>query len=79
MSAKGIHVSLLFIAVLLSVPSYGATGQININTRHQTIEGFGAAGAWYEGWLTAHPNRETLYNLFFESGEDKQLFRLTNQ
>jgi glucuronoarabinoxylan endo-1,4-beta-xylanase len=66
MSIKGLSVSLFIAVTLLSAISYGATGQINVNTRFQTIEGFGAAGAWYEGWLTAHPQRETLYNLLFD-------------
>jgi glucuronoarabinoxylan endo-1,4-beta-xylanase len=42
-----------------------ATGQVNFNVTHQTLEGFGAAGAWYEGWLTAHPQKTTLYNILF--------------
>lgn len=54
-----------------------ASGTIDINTQYQVIEGFGAAGAWYEGWLTAHPQRETLYDLFFdELGLD--IYRLRN-
>ena len=57
--------------------SVSVTGQINVNTRHQEIEGFGAAGAWYEGWLTAHPERETLYDIFFDQlGLD--IYRLRN-
>lgn len=43
-----------------------ATGNVNVNVHYQVLEGFGAAGAWYEGWLTAHPLRETLYNLLFD-------------
>jgi glucuronoarabinoxylan endo-1,4-beta-xylanase len=66
MSTKGMFVPLFVVITVLLGTSYGATGQIAVNTRYQTIEGFGAAGAWYEGWLTAHPNRETLYNLLFD-------------
>ena len=54
-----------------------ASGVINASIRHQIIEGFGAAGAWYEGWLTAHPNKETLYDILFgELGLD--IYRLRN-
>lgn len=54
-----------------------AVGEININTRYQLLEGFGAAGAWYEDWITAHPQRETLYDIFFdELGLD--IYRLRN-
>ncbi|MBN1766475.1 MAG: carbohydrate binding domain-containing protein [Sedimentisphaerales bacterium] len=54
-----------------------AVCQINVNTRYQVIEGFGAAGAWYENFLTAHPLKETLYNILFkELGLD--IYRLRN-
>ena len=54
-----------------------AEGLIDINTKHQMIEGFGAAGAWYEGWLTSHPKREELYDLLFGNlGLD--IYRLRN-
>ena len=54
-----------------------ANGTVDINTRHQMIEGFGAAGGWYEGWITAHPLKETLYDIFFdELGLD--IYRLRN-
>ncbi len=54
-----------------------ADGAVDINTRRQVIEGFGAAGGWYEGWITAHPQKETLYDIFFdELGLD--IYRLRN-
>ncbi|MBN1766119.1 MAG: carbohydrate binding domain-containing protein [Sedimentisphaerales bacterium] len=54
-----------------------ATGQVNVNTRYQEIEGFGAAGGWYEGWLTAHPQKNTLYNILFgQLGLD--IYRIRN-
>jgi len=53
------------------------TGTISLGTRYQEIEGFGAAGAWYEGWLTDHPESETLYDLLFdELGLD--IYRVRN-
>lgn len=54
-----------------------ATGQVDVSTRYQEIEGFGAAGAWYEGWLTAHPNKSQLYDILFgQLGLD--IYRLRN-
>jgi glucuronoarabinoxylan endo-1,4-beta-xylanase len=42
------------------------TLRINTNTRFQTMEGFGAAQAYYERWVTQHPNKEELYQLVFQ-------------
>ncbi len=54
-----------------------ATGTIDANTLHQEIEGFGAAGAWYEGWLTAHPQKDEIYDVLFgQLGLD--IYRLRN-
>ena len=36
-------------------PEPDASGSVNVGTVYQELEGFGASGAWYEGWLTAHP------------------------
>lgn len=41
------------------------TVQINPDEVHQSITGFGAALAYYEGWLTAHPNKAEIYNVIF--------------
>ncbi|MGD9110173.1 MAG: hypothetical protein PVG93_04475, partial [Phycisphaerales bacterium] len=68
--------SLLILSVLI-VQCYGATGTINTGTRYQEIEGFGAAGAWYENYLTSNSKREELYDLFFdELGID--IYRVRN-
>lgn len=40
--------------------------EINLNEKRQTITGFGASLAFYEGWLTAHPNRAEIYNVIFK-------------
>jgi C1A family cysteine protease/alpha-tubulin suppressor-like RCC1 family protein/O-glycosyl hydrolase len=40
-------------------------GNVDYGTVYQQIEGFGAAGAWYEGWLLAHPQKATLYEILF--------------
>lgn len=51
---------------------------IDLTERHQTLEGFGAAVAWYDNWLTEHPNKAELYELLFkELGLD--ILRLRNR
>jgi len=42
-----------------------AAGIVDVNTVYQQLEGFGASGAWYEGWLTAHPKRNEIYDILF--------------
>jgi len=55
-----------------------ATGSVNAGEVHQRIEGFGASVAWYGGWLTAHPNKEDIYEMiFFDLGLDILRFRNT--
>lgn len=75
---------LLVVALLLtcfmsfntSAATYNAS--VDINTTYQTLEGFGAAIAWYNNWLTGHPNKSELYNiLFYDLGLD--ILRLRNQ
>jgi len=54
-----------------------ATGQVDVDTVYQELEGFGAAGAWYEGWLTAHPKKNEIYDVLFgQLGLD--IYRLRN-
>jgi len=38
---------------------------INPDKQFQTVEGFGASLAFYEGWLTAHPNKKEIYDAIF--------------
>lgn len=45
--------------------SIDVAATINVNTRHQMIEGIGAAGAWYTSTLVNHPSKNTLYDLLF--------------
>ena len=60
--------------------STDANGQINFTVTHQTLEGFGAAGAWGEGTLTTlgQPgNHPEIYNILFRDlGLD--IYRLRN-
>ncbi|MFW6022579.1 MAG: carbohydrate-binding protein [Halanaerobiaceae bacterium] len=66
----------VFGTVQVGAATYDVT--VDADTTHQTLEGFGAAIAWYNSWLTGHPNQEELYKLlFFDSGID--ILRLRNQ
>lgn len=38
---------------------------IDPGTQFQTVEGFGASLAYYENWLTAHPNKKEIYDAVF--------------
>lgn len=58
------------VCLLLAMP--GVFGQtvstsviINTAQQFQTMEGFGASLAYYEGWLTAHPNKSQIYDAIF--------------
>ena len=42
------------------------TGQIDVNTRHQKIEGLGASAAFYTPDLVNHQKKNELYNLLFK-------------
>jgi len=39
---------------------------IDYTHHHQKIEGFGAALAFYENWVTEHPSKEEMYRLAFQ-------------
>jgi glucuronoarabinoxylan endo-1,4-beta-xylanase len=54
-----------------------AAGVVDVNTVYQQLEGFGASGAWYEGWLTAHPLKNEIYDVLFKQlGLD--IYRIRN-
>ena len=63
--------SLLLVVFCLCLPLI-ATAQeintidINADQTYQTMDGFGAAIAWYENWLTAHPKKSDIYDLIFK-------------
>jgi glucuronoarabinoxylan endo-1,4-beta-xylanase len=67
--ASGIDIYVDDANVLGQVPSVAdpnATGQINFNVTHQTLEGFGASGAWYEGTvITLGNSNPNIYNILF--------------
>lgn len=51
--------------------------RVDLSDRQQTLEGFGASIAWYEGFLAWHPNAEDIHQLLFvEAGLD--IIRLRN-
>jgi glucuronoarabinoxylan endo-1,4-beta-xylanase len=63
--------------VLIPETTGAASASVNPAIRRQTIEGFGAAGAWYDNWLLAHPKRTELYTILFKDlGLD--IYRLRN-
>jgi len=59
-------ICIILMVSITSIPHLIAqTATINANTTYQTMEGFGAAIAWYNNWLTEHPNELELYNIVF--------------
>ncbi|MDQ2087754.1 dockerin type I domain-containing protein [Herbivorax sp. ANBcel31] len=42
------------------------SGYVDTNTKHQTIEGFGASIAFYQNWLIDHPNKAEIYDVIFD-------------
>ncbi|MES2460170.1 MAG: glycoside hydrolase family 30 beta sandwich domain-containing protein [Armatimonadota bacterium] len=50
---------------------------IDAGKTHQTIEGFGAATAYYQNWIAEHPNKKALYDTFFK-GLNLSILRLQN-
>jgi hypothetical protein len=50
---------------------------INPGTPYQTIEGFGGAIAFYNGWFTAHPYKNEIYTNAF-AGLNLSMLRLAN-
>ena len=79
---RKIHISLFFILLfILLFFTYSAEAAheytININKPHQVIEGFGASIAWYENYVTAHPNKAELYDVMFKE-LDLDFLRLQN-
>ncbi len=46
----------MYLAQVPGVTGPNATGQVNFNVTHQTLDGFGASGAWYES-DSCHPRQ----------------------
>jgi len=76
-----LSVVMAMVMTCISFPKTKAesyTASVDIDTTYQTIEGFGAAIAWYNNYLTTHINKNELYKaLFYDSGLD--ILRIRNQ
>ncbi|MHC4175463.1 MAG: carbohydrate binding domain-containing protein, partial [Planctomycetota bacterium] len=46
-------------------PQPNAIGSVDVGTVYQELEGFGASGAFYSNWLTAHPQKNEIYDILF--------------
>lgn len=57
-----------------------ATISIDFGDPRQTIEGFGAAVAYYANWLTGHPYKQEIYNALFDqaTGLGMSVLRVQN-
>ena len=63
----------MLAAILLILPliSHSQTTpplelKVDKNITYQTMAGFGASLAYYENWLTAHPNKAQIYDVIFK-------------
>jgi glucuronoarabinoxylan endo-1,4-beta-xylanase len=57
-------------------PPEQATVTIDLGTKYQTLEGFGASTAWYQGTLVRHTRKAEIYQLIFgDLGLDILRFR----
>jgi glucuronoarabinoxylan endo-1,4-beta-xylanase len=50
----------------LAPAAKAATATVDAGKTYQTLEGFGAATAYYQNWISAHPNKKALYDAFFK-------------
>jgi glucuronoarabinoxylan endo-1,4-beta-xylanase len=69
--------ALLFASGLGLVAQQTATVSVNAGTKAQDVVGFGAAIAYFDNWLTAHPNKADIYRLIF-SDLNLQILRIRN-
>jgi glucuronoarabinoxylan endo-1,4-beta-xylanase len=69
---------LLFVMVLgvLQVNAANVTVTVNTATTYQTLDGFGAACAWYGDLLTGNSNKSAIYDLLFKNNLD--ILRIRN-
>jgi O-glycosyl hydrolase len=54
-----------WLSLLVWIPGQAANLTINLAQKYQTIEGFGGGSVYYTNWLTAHPNRQAIYDTMF--------------
>lgn len=68
----------LSLFALPSVNAATANVAVNTATTFQTLEGFGSAIAWYNSYVTEHPNKLEIYDAMF-NGLGLDILRLRNQ
>jgi glucuronoarabinoxylan endo-1,4-beta-xylanase len=62
------RISALLLASTLCAPCTASAQSaitVKASEKLQTIKGFGASTAYFENWLTAHPNKSEIYGLIF--------------
>lgn len=57
--------AVLFLSYISSYSQSYETINLDLSTTYQTIVGFGGSLAYYEGWVTAHPNKDQIYEALF--------------
>jgi glucuronoarabinoxylan endo-1,4-beta-xylanase len=62
---------------IVDAPVTSPVGVVDATVTHQTIEGFGGAVAFYNGWVTAHPYKQEIYTNMFK-GLNLGILRLGN-
>lgn len=67
MKKRSFALSSTFLILSIAI-SVTLASEITVNTEslHQTMNGFGGACVYLEKWLTAHPNKEEIYDLIFK-------------
>ena len=65
------------LAALAARPAQAATATIDSTKTYQTIEGFGGATAFYDGWISDHPYKQEIYTNAF-AGLNLSMLRLGN-
>ena len=73
----GITAIVCMTATLVWAEPIELTVTVDSSTRYQTIEGLGGAVCFYNGWFTAHPYKQEIYDHAF-SGLNLSMLRLGN-
>ena len=76
-TALGVNFGVTEFSANARGPSADINLDLDIATRHQQIEGFGAAGAWYESLLNNHNDKATVMDLLFKD-LSLDIYRLRN-
>ncbi len=65
------------VLTTLSLPALAATITVTPSETHQQIEGFGGGTVYYQGWILAHPAKDTILDTMF-TGLGLSYLRLGN-